>query len=199
MAKWTRKYIDSLPDSAFLIVLSGGEKEDGKTEPLSLRKFPVRDKNGKIDKDHIDDALSRIPQSNLTEALKTKAKDKAEKLLTQWKKENKPMKKSLGNISYNDLRNALQETLREKYGTKNKDGGYYYDYPYIQDIYETEFVVDYKGKFYIGGYALENDTLTSIGPFYPAKRLGWAKSSNKSVKIGAKSDVAVIAVKAVSE
>lgn len=192
MAKWTRKYIDSLPDSCFLLVLPGGEKEDGLTEPLSLRKFPIRDADGKIDKTHLDNALARIPQSNLAEALKTKATNKAEKLLEQWKKEHKSMKKSLGSMSYQDLKNTLQETLREKYGSKNKDGGYYYDYPYVQDIYETEFVVDYKGKYYIGDYILENEVLASIGPFYPAKRLGWAKNGSKPVKIGAASKVAVI-------
>lgn len=191
VAKWTRKYIDSLPDSAFLLVLSGGEKEDGKTEPLSLRKFPVRDKNGKIDKDHLDNALARIPQSNISSVNKKKAKTKAENLLEEWKEKNKKMKKSLGTLSYQELRDALQQAVKEKYGTKSKDG-YWQNYPWVGDIYETEFVVEYKGKYYIGDYVVEDGQLTEIGPFYPAKKLGWAKASNKAVDVGKGNNVTFV-------
>lgn len=191
MAKWTRKYIDSLPDSAFLLVLSGGEKEDGKTEPLSLRKFPVKDDSGEVDKAHLDNALARIPDSNIADELKTKATNKAEKLLERWKKEHKTMKKSLGDMSYDELRDALQQTVKEKFGTKSKEG-YWNDYPYIRDVYESEFVVEYKGKSYIGDYNIADGALTAIGPFYPAKRLGWAKDGDKPVKIGSASKVSVI-------
>lgn len=42
------------------------------------------------------------------------------------------MKKSInGDMSYQDLRDALQGTIKVKYGKKSKDGSYYVDYPYV--------------------------------------------------------------------
>ena len=81
-AKWTTAYINDLPDSAFLYIEDGGEKdEEGKTKPRSLRHFPVKDADGKVDLDHVRDALSRIPQSDLSDDVKTKCTDKAQKML----------------------------------------------------------------------------------------------------------------------
>lgn len=83
-AKWSKAYINDLPDSAFLVVESGGEKDaDGKTTPRSLRHFPVRDDSGKIDLAHLRNALSRISQSKLPQNTKDKAKAKAQRLLAQ--------------------------------------------------------------------------------------------------------------------
>ncbi|MGC8896607.1 MAG: hypothetical protein ACP5LB_07605, partial [Candidatus Bathyarchaeia archaeon] len=46
---WTRKYINDLPNSAFAIILPGGEKDsEGKTVPRSLRKFPHHNAEGGI-------------------------------------------------------------------------------------------------------------------------------------------------------
>jgi hypothetical protein len=85
-AKWTAKYINSLPDSAFLYIEAGGEKDaDGKTVPRSLRHFPVYDANGKLDLPHLKNALSRIPQSNLPDDVKAKIKAKAETLFASTK------------------------------------------------------------------------------------------------------------------
>lgn len=83
-AKWSRSYINDLPDSAFLVIDSGGSKDgDGKTTPRSLRHFPVRDDSGKLDLPHLRNALSRIPQSKLPQNVKDKAKAKAQRLLEQ--------------------------------------------------------------------------------------------------------------------
>ncbi|MGH8012572.1 MAG: phage protease, partial [Candidatus Binataceae bacterium] len=61
---WTRAYIDQLPDSAFAYIAAAGKKDaTGRTKPRSLRHFPLRDKNGKLDYEHVRDALSRAPQS----------------------------------------------------------------------------------------------------------------------------------------
>ncbi len=66
-AQWSRAYIDDLPDSAFLLIESGGEKDDeGKTRPRRLRHFPVRDAEGKLDVPHLRDAIGRIPQSDVS-------------------------------------------------------------------------------------------------------------------------------------
>ncbi len=178
-SKWSKAYMDRLPDSAFLCVLAGGTKKDGFTEPRSKRKFPVRDKDGKIDKPHLDDALSRIPDSNLSDALKEKLTDRAESLLASWKKEH-GMKKSVGSMSYNELRNELQGFVQRTHGKKAKGGDYYTDYPYVVDIYETEFVVEENGAFYIAEYAVDGVDVT-IGDFYPAKKL-YQATSDKAVK-----------------
>lgn len=62
--QWSGAYINDLPDSAFLYVEAGGEKDDlGKTVPRSLRHFPVRNHLGELDLPHLRNALSRIPQS----------------------------------------------------------------------------------------------------------------------------------------
>ena len=81
-AVWSTAMIDDLPDSSFLYVEPGGEKDDsGKTTPRSLRMFPYKDASGAIDLDHLRNAISRIPDSSLPAALRNKLQVKAEKLL----------------------------------------------------------------------------------------------------------------------
>jgi len=71
---WTRKYINDLPDSAFAVILPGGEKDgEGKTTPRSLRKFPHHTNDGKIDPPHLRNANARVPQSDLTDEQKREA------------------------------------------------------------------------------------------------------------------------------
>ena len=66
-AEWTAAYINDLPDSSFAYIKSGGEKdEDGKTAPRSLRYLPYKDKDGKVDVSHLRNALSRLPQTDLS-------------------------------------------------------------------------------------------------------------------------------------
>jgi len=63
-AVWTTAFVNDLPDSAFLYVASGGEKDaEGKTVPRSLRKFPYKDEGGKVDLPHVRNAIARIPQA----------------------------------------------------------------------------------------------------------------------------------------
>lgn len=65
-AEWTRAFINDLPDSAFLFIEDGGQKDaDGKTVPRSLRHFPVRSETGEIDLPHLRNAIARIPQSRI--------------------------------------------------------------------------------------------------------------------------------------
>lgn len=95
MPKWTRAYINNLPDSAFLIILPGGKKDTkGKTVPRDKRKFPVRNPDGTINIAHLRNALARIPQSDISEELKAKAKRKAEKLLADWQRKHGKTEKS---------------------------------------------------------------------------------------------------------
>jgi HK97 family phage prohead protease len=58
---WSTAYINDLPDSAFASIESGGKKDsEGKTTPRSLRHYPHHDKDGKLDENHLRNALSRI-------------------------------------------------------------------------------------------------------------------------------------------
>jgi len=71
---WTRKYINDLPDSAFAIILPGGEKDsEGKTVPRTLRKFPHHNAQGGIDLPHLRNANARLPQSDLSAEQKEQA------------------------------------------------------------------------------------------------------------------------------
>jgi len=71
---WTSRYRDNLPDSAFAVVLPGGEKdESGKTVPLSLRKFPHHNASGAIDLPHLRNANARVPQSDIPEEYRQRA------------------------------------------------------------------------------------------------------------------------------
>lgn len=54
---------NALPDSAFLYVESGGDKdEEGKTVPRSLRHLPFRKADGSVDLPRLRNALSRLGQ-----------------------------------------------------------------------------------------------------------------------------------------
>lgn len=98
-----------------------------------------------------------------------------------------PMKKSLGSMSYNDLRQELQSYMQQEYGKKSQNGDYYMDYPYIVDVYETEFVVESKGKYYMADYKVGKDGDITVGEFFAAKKVysnTGKKSSPKSNKTG---------------
>lgn len=83
--RWSRKYKDTLPDSAFLYVAPGGMAhiEGGKkvTHPLSLRHFPVRNASGAVDVSHVRNALARIGRSSVPASVKPKLQAKARALL----------------------------------------------------------------------------------------------------------------------
>lgn len=80
-AIWSTATMNDLPDSSFLYVESGGEKdEDGRTKPRSLRHFPYKDASGKIDMPHLRNALARIPQSSLPADVKERIAAKARRI-----------------------------------------------------------------------------------------------------------------------
>jgi len=95
--KWDKKYINDLPDSAFLYIEPGGKKdEEGKTVPRSLRHLPYKNKEGKIDLPHLRNAITRLSQENtgkkwLTEELRNRLLEKARKLLEKVKEEESEM------------------------------------------------------------------------------------------------------------
>lgn len=124
LAAWDAAYINSLPDSAFLHVESGGTKDkDGKTVPRSNRHLPVRDENGALDVPHIRGALSRLGQpatgktgggdSWLTDNLRATLTTKATKLLDQANRKNRraaesrPMELTLTEEQVAEVRETL--------------------------------------------------------------------------------------------
>ena len=83
-AVWSTAFQNNLPDSSFLYIESGGKKDsEGKTVPRTLRHFPYKDANGKVDLPHLRNALARIPQSNLPADVKASLTKKAEAILAK--------------------------------------------------------------------------------------------------------------------
>lgn len=109
LADWGGTYVNDLPDSAFLHVEPGGKQDaDGKTAPRSLRHFPYKDANGKIDLPHLRNALARIPQSSVPDDVKERATAEARRMLEQHNKE-KRLEDSKVNIQ------EVEQTIRKMY------------------------------------------------------------------------------------
>jgi hypothetical protein len=92
---WEAAYVNNLPDSAFLYVESGGEKDDeGKTTPRSLRHLPYKDSSGAVDLPHLRNAISRLGQSGtgggadgwLTDSVRKRLLGRARALLAKHQK-----------------------------------------------------------------------------------------------------------------
>lgn len=72
---WTRRYINDLPDSSFALILPGGERDEtGRTKPRSLRMFPYKDAQGRVDLPHLRNANARLPQAKIPEDQREKAR-----------------------------------------------------------------------------------------------------------------------------
>jgi hypothetical protein len=82
---WTRAYMNRLPDSAFLWVGPGGEKdEQNRTHPLHLRSLPYKDQSGKVDLPHLRNAIARLPQTrDIPESDKPRIKKRACSILAR--------------------------------------------------------------------------------------------------------------------
>ena len=81
-AVWTTAFVNDLPDSSFLFIEDGGQKDgDGRTVPRSKRHFPYKDASGKIDLPHLRNAIARIPQSNAPGLNKDALQARAQRLL----------------------------------------------------------------------------------------------------------------------
>jgi hypothetical protein len=74
MAEMTSADINDLPDSAFAYIEPGGTVVDGKTEPRSLRHFPIHDAA------HVRNALARLDQSPFGEKARAKVEAAAKRM-----------------------------------------------------------------------------------------------------------------------
>jgi len=74
MSDWSSVYKNDLPDSSFVVILSGGKKDGtGRTVPRSLRLLPYKDKNGVVSKGHVQNALVRVNQIGASSSVKREA------------------------------------------------------------------------------------------------------------------------------
>jgi len=88
-AEWDPEYINNLPDSSFAFIEEGGEKdEEGKTKPRSLRHLPFKDAQGNINKAQLNNALGRLPQTDLGDEAKAAAKKKLCAAVKTWNGEH---------------------------------------------------------------------------------------------------------------
>jgi hypothetical protein len=128
--------------------------------------FPTPDiKHARLAWDMAKDSLD---SGDITESEFKIVREKAKERL---KELGKPMKKSLGSMSYNDLRQALQNYVQVIYGKKSKHDDGYSDYPFLVDVYESEFVVEMDGKYYIADYTVKPSGDIEVGDFYDAKKI----------------------------
>jgi len=72
---WTKKYIEALPDEAFLYIRKG------------VRYFPYINKDSKIDMGRLESTLPEISKSKLSETVKKKVQKNAEKIIKDVKDE----------------------------------------------------------------------------------------------------------------
>ena len=91
--KWTTKYINSLPNSSFIIIEPSYTK--GSVDNKNARHLPYKDKEGKVDLPHLRNALARCNQlvpvtdSIKQASLRSKACSKAENLAKKYLKKDK--------------------------------------------------------------------------------------------------------------
>ena len=102
-AVWTTKYINSLPDSAFLYVEAGADQNKEK------RHLPYKDSSGKIDLPHLRNAIARIPQmSGISQELKDRLQSKARSILARTQK---AMSEGVALLSANDSSTLVEGDL----------------------------------------------------------------------------------------
>jgi len=144
-AVWSTAFVNRLPDSSFLHILPGGEKDnEGKTTPRTLRMFPVKDASGKVDLPHLRNALARIPQSNrIDEATKSKLTTKAKGMLA---KANKDVDQNWFNVLVDKVKTALGQEQSQQSKTqvgpfmiyKGADGAYKWIARYSNNFLDKE-------------------------------------------------------------
>jgi HK97 family phage prohead protease len=159
-AELSSAQINSLPDSAFAYIESGGKKDaDGKTAPRKLRHYPIQDKP------HADDALSRANAQlkGDDDDAKTIAKAALPKIKAAVKKfadaeEQKAAvwdaQKRDSDPSYEDLRELLSSAVSAAYAKKEEE------YTYVVDFSDDWVVFSKKGEKYECSYELDGSDVT---------------------------------------
>lgn len=179
-AEWSTAEVNDLPDSAFLYIAPGGEKDDaGKTVPRTLRYFPVYDATSKLDLPHLRNALARIGQANIPQEAKDAARDKAEQLLkdaTESAKSNAVAKgvcfdnrKSVAllQLSFDQVRDMLGNALGKLYNPPQSTDPCVpcTSHVWVTDVYNDCAVYSLNGDLWCVGYTIDvaSVTLSLVG------------------------------------
>jgi len=157
--KWDSTYVSSLPDGSFAHICKGGSKKDGKTFPLSLRKLPYKDAEGKIDLSHVNNALSRLNQVKcdgkvISQSLQDKIRARLQKAQAQGKK-------SLKSISYSRTITGVSNAFNKEFGSiAASDGGPQH---YVSEVLDDAVIVDTWDEwdaYYRVGYTQVDNSFT---------------------------------------
>ena len=113
-AQWSARYVNDLPDSAFLYVEPGGKKDsDGKTTPRTLRHFPYKNDRGEIDLPHLRNAIAQGPKAKdkngkpLARSIVERVQKKARQLLER--AEKREAKAALAGVPAGEIELAAAE------------------------------------------------------------------------------------------
>lgn len=124
-ARWTRKFINSLPNGAFAVIEPAYTR--GETKDKSARHLPYKDNKGSVDLPHLRNALARMNQiepvtdSISTDELRARARRKliplAKKHLpgSKWAKEgNKKKTSEEFTLSLSNMKSGAFETIKDE-------------------------------------------------------------------------------------
>lgn len=189
MAVWSTAYKDSLNDSCFAYIESGGTKDEGgKTTPRSKRHFPYKDKNGKLDAAHVRDGLSRLPDSDIPDAAKASVR---RKLVAAAKKlgievadddDNVTQERQTVEGSYEDRQEVLRNAILRSYADCDDDDDDD-DVDYVWLVATTDDTVTWECGGEIAGYYQATYEIDANGDV----KLGETKEVNVSRTITPKS------------
>lgn len=179
-AVWSTAYINDLPDSAFLWVESGGEKdEDGKTTPRSLRHLPYKDSSGNVDMPHLENAIARAPQikdkngNSISESKASQLQNKARNIMSRMGKE----------ASLESKLESIRGSFYEQFDVDDWGPDSYY----VSDVLESAIIVSDSGRLYRVPFMLSDN---ENGPAYKfPSRNEWVEvevSYNQNEKKGYK-------------
>jgi len=116
LATWSTAHVNDLPDSAFLYIGPGGTKDkEGNTVPRDLRKFPYKDKGGKVDLPHLRNAISRLAQekTDIPDSIKKDLLEKARRILEEYTKKESNSSEEI-NMSETENKEKLYRDVNPK-------------------------------------------------------------------------------------
>jgi hypothetical protein len=141
VADWTYAYRRTLPDSSYACIEAGGTKDDNGHTDEAHRHYPIRDANGKLDPDHVRNALSRLAQDDTTSCGADKIRAAAKELGI-----GQPAGKSASEPVLRALKFSGPDTVE---GLAIPYGGLYYDGKDVDGEAfspDTDFCFDWFGK-----------------------------------------------------
>ena len=176
-AKWTRAYINNLPNGAFLHIESGGKKDDdGKTVPRSLRHLPYKGSTGSVDLPHLRNALSRLGQPVtgtgkngwLTETLRKRLQSKAKRILKASQKEVIDEDDSLEG-EMDEVRRAFNQTFP---GSPHEAMAVPSYRPWIMRTFEDFLIVEVRDEHFKVSFSRDGDEFefTPFSEWEPVER-----------------------------